>query len=86
LVVVPLSTLPNWERELAKWTPQMYVVSMKGNAASRNTIRKYDCFLDRSGSGCGVSSRKRKGQPIRFSVMLTTYEVVVQVGGLHLLY
>lgn len=28
LVVAPLSTLRNWEREFALWAPQMNVVSM----------------------------------------------------------
>ena len=35
LVVVPLSTLRNWERELATWAPQLSVVVLAGNEASR---------------------------------------------------
>lgn len=71
LVVVPLSTLTNWERELAKWAPRMYTVCLKGNADARRTIRKFDAHLDGGG-------RKRREQPVRFSVMLTTYEVTQQ--------
>jgi SNF2 family DNA or RNA helicase len=35
MVVVPLSTLRNWERELATWAPQLNVVVLAGNEASR---------------------------------------------------
>lgn len=30
LVVVPLSTLPNWLRELARFAPQLNVVALTG--------------------------------------------------------
>eukprot|EP00892_Ulva_mutabilis_P003926 jgi/Ulvmu1/1905/UM012_0064.1 len=75
LIVVPLSTLPNWERELAKWAPQVYVVVIKGNASARATAKKYDCFMPDS----DASGRKR-ARPAgrRFSVMLATYETVIQ--------
>lgn len=32
LVVVPLSTLPNWQREFARFAPQLNVVALTGNA------------------------------------------------------
>eukprot|EP00967_Tisochrysis_lutea_P096789 scaffold141925_cov18-Tisochrysis_lutea.AAC.1 len=35
LVVVPLSTLPNWERELATWAPAFNVVTLNGSAEAR---------------------------------------------------
>jgi SNF2 family DNA or RNA helicase len=35
MVVVPLSTLRNWERELATWAPQLNVVVLAGNEMSR---------------------------------------------------
>ena len=73
---MPLSTLPNWERELAKWAPQMYTVCMRGSLSSRRTIDKYDCYLD-----AADGKRRGKSRPIRFSVMLTTYEVMQQVCG-----
>lgn len=76
LVVVPLSTLPNWERELAKWAPQAYVVVIKGNASARATAKKYDCYLPEE----EVGGKKRPRPPRRrFSVMLATYETVIQV-------
>ena len=39
LVVVPLSTLPNWEREFATWAPQLNVVMLYGNQAAREFSR-----------------------------------------------
>ncbi|KAG2429992.1 hypothetical protein HYH02_013820, partial [Chlamydomonas schloesseri] len=35
LVVVPLSTMRNWEREFAAWAPQLNVVALAGNAEAR---------------------------------------------------
>ena len=35
MVVVPLSTLRNWERELATWAPHLNVVVLAGNELSR---------------------------------------------------
>ena len=42
LVVVPLSTLVNWEREAARWAPDAHVVSYVGNPAARALLRKYE--------------------------------------------
>ena len=38
LVVVPLSTLPNWQTELAFWAPHLNVVPMHGNEAARKVL------------------------------------------------
>ena len=35
LVVVPLSTIRNWEREFEAWAPHLNVVTMMGNAEAR---------------------------------------------------
>lgn len=48
LVVVPLSTFPNWEREFALWAPQLNVVPFLGNQASRDTIKQYEFFSDKA--------------------------------------
>eukprot|EP00741_Cyanophora_paradoxa_P025184 tig00000350_g24309.t1 len=45
LVVAPLSTLPNWERELTAWIPDMCTVVYQGRAESRSVINKYSMFL-----------------------------------------
>lgn len=38
LVVVPKSTLDNWKREFAKWTPEVNVLVLQGAKDERNTL------------------------------------------------
>ncbi|GFR51659.1 hypothetical protein Agub_g14095, partial [Astrephomene gubernaculifera] len=45
LVVVPLSTMRNWEREFAAWAPQLNVVALAGNAEARGIILEYELFV-----------------------------------------
>ena len=71
LVVVPLSTLPNWARELARWLPDMNCVTYIGDAQSRR-----ECRLHEFGSGKGKG--KGGGRPYKFHVLLTTYETVMR--------
>ena len=35
LIVVPLSTAPNWLREFQTWAPQLNVVALSGNRVRR---------------------------------------------------
>ena len=42
LVVVPLSTLVNWEREAARWVPGAHVVAYVGPPAARVCIRRHE--------------------------------------------
>ncbi|KAF7842005.1 CHD3-type chromatin-remodeling factor PICKLE [Senna tora] len=44
LVVAPLSTLGNWEREFATWVPQMNVVMYLGFAQAINKSSKKSCW------------------------------------------
>lgn len=45
LVVVPLSTLRNWEREFATWAPHLNVVLLVGNQDARNTIIQHELYI-----------------------------------------
>ncbi|KAH8499021.1 hypothetical protein H0E87_017797, partial [Populus deltoides] len=67
LVVVPLSTLSNWAKEFRKWLPDINVIVYVGTRASREVCQQYEFYND-----------KRVGQPIKFSALLTTYEVVLK--------
>ena len=49
LLVVPLSTLTNWEREFALWAPHLNVVTLVGNQAARDTIRRHELYTDGQG-------------------------------------
>ncbi|KAF9587631.1 hypothetical protein IFM89_004463 [Coptis chinensis] len=71
LVLVPLSTMPNWLSEFALWAPNLNVVEYHGCAKARSIIRMYewhanypDCLKKRTGS-------------YKFNVLLTTYEMVL---------
>eukprot|EP00192_Tetraselmis_astigmatica_P001503 CAMPEP_0117687286 /NCGR_PEP_ID=MMETSP0804-20121206/23042_1 /TAXON_ID=1074897 /ORGANISM="Tetraselmis astigmatica, Strain CCMP880" /LENGTH=1720 /DNA_ID=CAMNT_0005499315 /DNA_START=24 /DNA_END=5186 /DNA_ORIENTATION=- len=77
LVVVPLSTLPNWERELKTWAPQLNVVSFIGNAASRAIIKKFELYAERPADDRGGRSRASLAARVRFDVLLTTYEMML---------
>ncbi|KAI3406187.2 ISW2 [Candida oxycetoniae] len=40
IIIVPKSTLDNWRREFAKWTPEVNVVILQGDKDQRNEIIK----------------------------------------------
>ena len=70
LVVAPLSTLRNWMREFATWAPHMNVVMMIGPAAARQVIRDTEVFV------------AGKRSPLKFHVMLTSYEITISESTL----
>ncbi|OAY53615.1 CHD3-type chromatin-remodeling factor PICKLE [Manihot esculenta] len=81
LVVAPLSTLRNWEREFATWAPQMNVVMYVGSAQARAIIREYEFYypknhkkIKKKKSGLVVGEKKQ--DRIKFDVLLTSYEMV----------
>ncbi|KAK6162119.1 hypothetical protein DH2020_001960 [Rehmannia glutinosa] len=81
LVVAPLSTLRNWEREFATWAPHMNVVMYAGTAQARGVIREYEFYYPKSQK---KSKKKKSGQAvseskqdrIKFDVLLTSYEMI----------
>ncbi|KAK6927613.1 Zinc finger, PHD-finger, partial [Dillenia turbinata] len=80
LVIAPLSTLRNWEREFATWAPQMNVVMYVGTAQARAVIRDYEFYFPKNmkkhkkKSGPVVSESKQ--ERIKFDVLLTSYEMI----------
>ncbi|GMJ11122.1 CYTOKININ-HYPERSENSITIVE 2, hypersensitive to red and blue 2, GYMNOS [Hibiscus trionum] len=81
LVVAPLSTLRNWEREFATWAPQMNVVMYVGSSQARAIIREYEFYYPKSHkkikkkkSGQIISESKQ--DRIKFDVLLTSYEMI----------
>ncbi|EFH45565.1 hypothetical protein ARALYDRAFT_328538 [Arabidopsis lyrata subsp. lyrata] len=65
LVVAPLSTLRNWEREFATWAPHMNVVMYTGTSEARDVIWEHEFYFP-------------KGRKIKFDVLLTSYEMINQ--------
>jgi superfamily II DNA/RNA helicase len=81
LVVVPLSTLEQWAREMQRWCPHLNVVQYIGSAKSREIVREYEWWegagSPRSG-GKGVYGLTASGEGrVKFDVLLTTYEMVL---------
>ncbi|XP_058058662.1 chromodomain-helicase-DNA-binding protein 1 [Anopheles bellator] len=65
LCVVPLSTMPAWQREFAIWAPEMNFVTYLGDVQSREIIRQYEWCFD--------STKK-----LKFNAILTTYEILLK--------
>ncbi|GBM00120.1 Chromodomain-helicase-DNA-binding protein 5 [Araneus ventricosus] len=78
LVSAPLSTIINWEREFETWAPDFYVVTYIGDKDSRAVIREHEFSFEEGAvrSKSGKSGRIRKDVPIKFHVLLTSYELV----------
>ena len=70
LVLVPLSTMPNWLAEFSLWAPHLNVVEYHGCAKARSTIRYHEWHpVDSDGQRLTIS--------YKFNVLLTTYEMVL---------
>ncbi|XP_052564493.1 uncharacterized protein LOC120426896 isoform X3 [Culex pipiens pallens] len=69
LVIAPLSTIPNWQREFEGWT-DMNVIVYHGSANSRQMIQDYEVYY-----------RYENGKYIKdinkFNVLITTFEMIV---------
>ncbi|KAK7377174.1 hypothetical protein VNO80_02594 [Phaseolus coccineus] len=84
LVVAPLSTLRNWEREFATWVPHMNVVMYFGSAKARAIIREYEFYFQKNQKRSKKNKSKKnkkivddsKQGRIKFDVLLTSYEMI----------
>ncbi|KAG7265658.1 hypothetical protein CRUP_016505 [Coryphaenoides rupestris] len=78
LVSAPLSTIINWEREFEMWAPDFYVVTYTGDKDSRAIIRENELTYDDAAASRGgrKAFRLRREAPIKFHVLLTSYELV----------
>ncbi|XP_062916127.1 chromodomain-helicase-DNA-binding protein 8-like [Mobula hypostoma] len=69
LVIAPLSTITNWEREFSTWT-DMNAIVYHGSLASRQMIQQYEMYF-----------RDPKGHFIpgayRFDALITTFEMIL---------
>uniref|UniRef100_A0AAY5EE85 DNA helicase n=1 Tax=Electrophorus electricus TaxID=8005 RepID=A0AAY5EE85_ELEEL len=65
LLVVPLSTLTSWQREIQLWAPQMNVVVYLGDINSRTMIRTHEWMH--------VQNKR-----LKFNILLTTYEILLK--------
>lgn len=65
LLVVPLSTLTSWQREIHLWAPQMNVVVYLGDISSRNMIRTHEWMH--------IHNKR-----LKLNILLTTYEILLK--------
>ncbi|MEE6458857.1 hypothetical protein FKM82_000448 [Ascaphus truei] len=74
VIVVPLSTLTSWQREIQIWAPLMNAVVYLGDINSRNMIRTHEWMHPQT---------KR----LKFNILLTTYEILLKdksfLGGVN---
>lgn len=82
LVVAPLSTLRNWEREFALWAPQMNVVMYVGTTQARAMIRKYEFYRARKRERKSNVRHGKQLQCVKFNVLLTSYEMINSDTGI----
>lgn len=89
LVVAPLSTLRNWEREFALWAPHLNLVMYVGSGSARAIIRQYEFYyskktIDENSKLKNNGKTKQRGterklakqEKIKFDVLLTSYEMI----------
>ncbi|XP_057522880.1 CHD3-type chromatin-remodeling factor PICKLE-like isoform X2 [Amaranthus tricolor] len=83
LVVAPLSTLRNWEREFALWAPHLNVIMYVGSAQARGVIREYEFYYPKKSLSKKLKKKKSgqlssgsKQDRIKFDVLLTSYEMI----------
>ncbi|KAJ8729483.1 hypothetical protein PYW08_001064 [Mythimna loreyi] len=69
LIIAPLSTIPNWQREFEGWT-EMNVIVYHGSQQSKSMLQEYEFYY-----------KNEQGEPIKeitkFNVLITTFEVIV---------
>ncbi|KAM7542547.1 hypothetical protein Aperf_G00000019024 [Anoplocephala perfoliata] len=78
LIIVPLSTVGNWQREFENWS-DLNAIVYHGSAISRNMIQEYELFYHKkkAGSSIALSSSQYRHDVYKFNVLITTFEVLM---------
>lgn len=71
LVLVPLSTMPNWLAEFSLWAPDLNVVEYHGCAKARASIRQHEWHASYP------NELNKRTVSYKFNVLLTTYEMIL---------
>nr|CAH8876431.1 unnamed protein product [Trichobilharzia regenti] len=70
LVIVPLSTVGNWQREFENWS-DLNVIIYHGSSVSRSMIQQYEMFYRKRSSGAP------RHDVYKFHAVVTTFEVLM---------
>lgn len=73
LVVCPLSVVPNWQAEFARFLPTMRTLVYSGSAEHREQLQ-----ADISSSVMAQPSAQRRNPNLPFDVLITSYELVLR--------
>ncbi|TPX33995.1 hypothetical protein SmJEL517_g03222 [Synchytrium microbalum] len=73
LIVVPLSTITSWQREFARWAPEINVIMYQGSSDARQIIRDTEFYTQVTGARGG-----NHGRQVKFHALLTTYEYILR--------
>ena len=76
LVIVPMSTLPNWMGEFRRWAPSIPVVKYHGSPDRRADMRRTKLHGNFTTLSSGGHKFRRPNE--RFPVVLTTYEIIMR--------
>ncbi|ODM96291.1 Chromodomain-helicase-DNA-binding protein 7, partial [Orchesella cincta] len=71
LILAPLSTVPNWQREFETWT-DLNIIVYHGSVASRNMIQEYEMFYRHPDN-----PQMNIKDVYKFNVLITTFEIVL---------
>jgi SNF2 family DNA or RNA helicase len=74
LVCVPLSTVPNWDREFRRWAPQLNCVTYCGSKEARQLCRDLDFHFGQDIDNLGA---KNGTAPLKLHVLISSYEIVL---------
>ncbi|XP_010217835.1 PREDICTED: chromodomain-helicase-DNA-binding protein 8-like, partial [Tinamus guttatus] len=69
LVIAPLSTITNWEREFSTWT-EMNSIVYHGSLASRQMIQQYEMY-------CKDARGRLVPGAYKFDALITTFEMIL---------
>jgi len=68
LVVIPLSTVAHWKRELEGWTDMKYCIYHDRQREWRDVMREYEWYYE---------ERPRTFEFLKFNVLVTTYDTLI---------
>ncbi|VDM33123.1 unnamed protein product [Hydatigera taeniaeformis] len=71
LIVVPLSTISSWQKEIESWSPGLNLIVYVGDHVSRQFIREHEWSR-----AAGVGGRRQ--QMLKFNICMTTYEILLK--------